>query len=449
PSVLRHDLKRPCTRSRVAGLPDASALWLAPYEEPRVRWRVRALWQRLRPLYEELHAHVRQRLRAHFGAAAAPRRAPLPAHLLGPPPAQAWGRAAPLAQPFPHRPRPDIAAAMRKQADRFAQSLGLAAAPAELWRRSLFARPAPPRRVLCHASAWDFFDGRDVRVKACAAPSLDDLAVAAHEMGHVQYFLQYARLPLAFREAANPGAPCGARTGFHEAVGDVLALGVTGEPHLRRLGLLPPEGAGAEGAGSGAWEAQLNLLMEAALERVPLLPVALALEHWRWDTFQQRARPRHARAAAPLLRRRKYAGVGPPVERSDEDFDPGAKYHVAAGAPYLQYFVSGVLQFQLFRSLCVAAGQFDPRLPSKRPLFLCDLYSNASAGDKLGAMMQLGSSVAWPEALAAATGGAERALDAQGVLDYFAPLLQWLRAENQRTGEPLGWRAGAADKALR
>jgi peptidyl-dipeptidase A len=127
---------------------------------------------------------------------------------------------------------------------------------------------------------------------------------------------------------------------------------------------------------------------------------------------------------------RKYQGVVPPMERSEVDFDPGAKYHVPGNVPYMRYFLARILQFQFQRALCREAGY-------SGPLHRCSIYGNRAAGDRLNRMLSLGASKPWPEALEVLTG--ETQLDASALADYFAPLKTWLDEQNKKNNYAVGW----------
>jgi peptidyl-dipeptidase A len=267
------------------------------------------------------------------------------------------------------------------------------------------------REVVCHASAWDVSYADDLRIKMCIRPNGDDLVTIHHELGHDYYFQQYWRLPVLFQQGANDG--------FHEAIGDAIALSVT-PGYLRKVGLLeavPPED------GPGVVAVQLK----EALDKIAFLPFGKLIDQWRWDVFSGKVKPEAWNAAWWALRTR-YQGVAPPVSRSEADFDPGAKYHVPANVPYTRYFLARIYQFQFHRALCQAAGH-------RGPLHTCSIHGNEAAGNKLKAMLALGASKPWPEAMQALTG--QREADATAILDYFAPLQRWLREQNR--GRTCGW----------
>jgi peptidyl-dipeptidase A len=407
--------------AREIGFEDMGQQWRYGYDMAPADFEaeVERLWQAVKPLYDELHCFVRARLRKHYGAERVPERGPIPAHLLGNMWAQEWGHVFDLVAPFPKEPSFDVgkklvakkvdAVQMVKLGERFFTSLGLPALPPSFWERSLFTKPRD-RDVVCHASAWDVGSMNDLRIKMCIKPTEEDLVTIHHELGHVYYYSQYYTLPILFQAGANDG--------FHEGIGDTLALSVTPR-YLKELGLADAEASNER--------ARVNLLMKEALEKVAFLPFGLLIDKWRWDVFAGRIAPDRYNAAWWELRRR-YQGVAPAVARSDKDFDPGAKYHVPANTPYTRYFLARILQFQFHRALCKAAGHTGP-------LDACSIYGNRAAGEKLRAMLRLGASKPWPAALEVLSG--ERGMDPSAMAEYFAPLRAYLQEQNK--GLACGW----------
>jgi peptidyl-dipeptidase A len=167
--------------------------------------------------------------------------------------------------------------------------------------------------------------------------------------------------------------------------------------------------------------------MQNALDKVAFLPFGLLIDQWRWQVFSGQIPPERYNQGWWELRE-KYQGVAPPVERTEADFDPGAKYHIPGNTPYTRYFLAHVLQFQLHRDLCRIAGY-------QGPLNRCTIYGSEAAGAKLAELLEMGRSRPWPEALAAISGSGE--MDASAVLDYFAPLKSWL--DQQNAGRQCGW----------
>jgi len=402
------------------GYPDLGALWRAGYDMTPEEFakEVDRLWLQVKPLYDGLHCYVRGKLQDKYGKAAVPDGQPIPAHLLGNMWAQTWGNLWDLLAPPVQGTRIDVTQLLKKKnvdalemvriGERFYTSLGTDPLPKTFWERSLFVKPAD-RDVVCHASAWDIDFDQDVRLKMCIKIDEEDFATVHHELGHNYYQLAYRTQSPLFRDSANDG--------FHEAIGDTLALSVTPD-YLVKVGLLDKAPADA---------GDLDLLMRQALEKIAFLPFGLLVDQWRWQVFAGQITPAQYNQSWWALVR-KYQGVVPPVPRSEADFDPGAKYHVAANVPYTRYFLAQVLQFQFQRALCETAGYVGP-------LHRCSIYGSRAAGEKLWATMEMGRSRPWQDALFAMTG--QRQMDATAILDYFAPLMTWL--EQQNKGRTCGW----------
>ncbi|XP_072156019.1 angiotensin-converting enzyme isoform X2 [Bemisia tabaci] len=412
---------------------DTAEYWLWSYEDPHFQEEIAHLWQQLKPLYLQIHAYVRRKLREKYGENIVPRKRPIPAHLLGNMWAQQWNLIYDLTTPFPGKSSVDVTPQMLHQgytprkmfrlAEEFFTSMNLSAMPETFWEYSILEKPKDRNNIVCHASAWDFYDGKDYRIKQCTTVSADELSTAHHEMGHIEYFQQYRDQPHIYKNGAN--------SGFHEAVGDVIALSVQTPKHLRKIGLMEPNTVIDP-------EAELNHLFHVGLEKIVFLPFAYTMDLWRWDVFRGQITKDHYNCAWWKLRT-DIQGVEPPVDRSEDSFDPGAKYHIVAGVEYLRYFVSFVIQFQFHQAMCEAAGQFDRRNPMSKPLHECDVYQSKEAGNLLGSMLRLGSSVPWQKAMEIMTGQGK--MDASALLQYFSPLQQYLERENKRTGEYIGWTA--------
>ena len=408
--------------SRELGFADAGALWRSMYDMPPDGLAKEAdrLWEQLKPLYESLHAYARGQLRKKYGNDLVPARGPIPAHLLGNIWSQEWNNVYSLMDsPEPPQSydltkilqdRHTDPKGMVRYGEAFFTSLGFAPLPKTFWERSLFTKPAD-RDVVCHASAWDIDSKDDLRIKACIRINEEDFRTIHHELGHNFYQRAYNTQPPLFQNSANDG--------FHEAVGDTIALSVTPE-YLKQIGLIeavPPA--------SG----DIDYLLQQALEKVAFLPFGLLVDKWRWEVFSGQVKPEEYNKAWWELRK-KYQGIVPPVERSEADFDPGAKYHVPSNTPYMRYFLARILQFQFHRALCREAGY-------KGPLHRCSIYGNKAAGEKLNKMLAMGQSKPWPEALEALTG--EKQMDASALADYFAPIKAWLDEQNKANRYPVGW----------
>jgi peptidyl-dipeptidase A len=403
------------------GFADTGAMWRAKYDMPPDDFtkELDRVWGQLQPLYLKLHAYARLKLREKYGDVV-PATGPIPAHLLGNIWSQDWSNIYPLVAPAgadPGYSLTDILKArkmtpidMVKTGERFYTSLGFPPLPQTFFERSLFTKPKD-RDVVCHASAWDIDLKEDVRIKMCIEPNAEDFTTIHHELGHDFYYRAYSNLPVIFRDSANDG--------FHEAIGDTIALSVTPE-YLVKIGLLDKAPDPSR---------DLGLLMKKALEKIAFLPFGLLVDQWRWQVFSGQIAPADYNKAWWALRL-KYQGVAPASTRGEEFFDPGAKYHVAGNTPYTRYFLAGVLQFQFHRALSKIAG-----CPATTPLNRCSIYESKEAGKRLNAMLSMGLSKPWPDALEALTGA--RQMDATAILDYFAPLSKWL--DEQLKGKPVGW----------
>ena len=406
--------------ARELGFPDAGAMWRSGYDMPPDEFakEVERIWQQVQPLYLSLHAYVRTKLGEKYGTDVVPANGMIPAHLLGNMWAQEWGNIYDVVAPRAATPQYDLtqllraknvdAKGMARYGEGFFVSLGFDSLPATFWERSLFTKPAD-REVVCHASAWNIDNEDDVRIKMCIEVTGEDFVTVHHEEGHNFYQRAYRKQPFLFRNGANDG--------FHEAIGDAVALSITPE-YLQKVGLLDRV---------PGTESDTALLLRQAMDKVAFLPFGLLIDQWRWKVFSGEVKPADYNSAWWELRNR-YQGISAPLARGAADFDPGAKYHVPANTPYTRYFLARVLQFQFHRALCREAG-------FTGPLHRCSIYGSTAAGQKLATMLEAGQSKPWPEILFDATG--ERRMDGTALLEYFAPLQKWLDEQNR--GKTVGW----------
>ena len=408
--------------ARDLGYENVAQMWLSKYDMPAddMEREVERLWGQMQPFYEQLHCYVRNRLSASYGEAIQPRTGPIRADLLGNMWAQDWSTLMPIVRPRGSAATYDTTqlltrarytpVTMTEAAERFYTSLGMEELPDTFWERSLLTRPRD-RDVVCHASAWDIDNVEDLRVKQCIQINAEHFQTIHHELGHNFYQRAYNQQPFLFRD--------GAHDGFHEAIGDFIALNITPD-YLVDIGLLRQNQVPSAAADT-------NLLLEQALGKISFLPFALAMDQWRWQVFDGRITPEQYNNAWWELRER-YQGIRPPVERSAAGFDPGAKYHIANNVPYLRYFLSYVLQFQFYEAACQQAGW-------EGPLHRCTVYGNREVGERFNRMLEMGSSQPWPDALEAFTG--TRQMDGGSMVRYFQPLMTYM--EEQNRGQDCGW----------
>jgi peptidyl-dipeptidase A len=441
--------------ARDMGYADAGELWRSGYDMSPAELSAETdrLWGQVKPLYEQLQCYTRTRLKAKYGDDRGQVAGGLlPAHLMGNMWQQDWGNLWDILQPYPGAGSLDVTSALERQyresyaaqmvnstelpsaerseeAERAAQldiarkmteraqdfytSLGMAKLPASYWDKTQFIKPRD-RDVVCHASAWDMNMEGDVRTKMCIKPNEEDFTTIYHELGHVYYYMAYNKLAPIFQ--------AGAHDGFHEAIGDTIVLAMT-PTYLQSIGLV--------GEQEQTDDALINSQMRMALAKVSFLPFGLMIDRWRWGVFDGSIKPDQYNKAWWDLKA-QYQGVGPATARGEEFFDAGAKYHVPGNTPYTRYFLSHVLQFQFYKSLCDAAGY-------KGPLYECSFYGNKAAGEKFQAMLSKGASQPWQKTMSELTGGEK--MDAGAVLEYFAPLQTWLKEQN--AGQQCGWTASA------
>lgn len=402
------------------GFTDIADMWLANYDMPSkdMEATVEKLWTQVQPLYNDLHCYVRGKLNAKYGDAVQSKTGPIRADLLGNMWAQQWNGISDIVAPPSSNPGYDLNKVlvakkydpikMVKTGEAFFTSLGLAPLPETFWQRSLITRPRD-REVVCHASAWDVDNIDDLRIKMCTQVNAEDFSTVHHELGHNFYQRAYNKQDFLFKNGANDG--------FHEAIGDFIALSITPE-YLKQLDLItttPPASA------------DLGLLMDRALEKIAFLPFGLKVDKWRWQVFRGEVKPEQYNQAWVDLGK-QYQGIVPPGERPADAFDPGAKFHIPGNTPYLRYFLSFILQFQFHKAACEQAGWTGP-------LHRCSIYNNKEVGAKFAKMLEMGASKPWPDALEAFTGNRE--IDGSALVAYFAPLQTWLKEQN--ASQQCGW----------
>jgi peptidyl-dipeptidase A len=409
--------------ARELGYANLGAMWRSQYDMTPEEFSAMydRLWSETKPLYDQLHCYTRTKLNQKYGDAVQPATGPIRADLLGNMWAQEWGNIYDVVAP---KGAGDIGydltellvkkkytpEQMVRVGERFYTSLGLAPLPATFWQRSQITRPRD-REVVCHASAWDVDNKDDLRIKMCTKVNADDFVTIHHELGHNYYQRAYNQQPYLYLNGANDG--------FHEAIGDFIALSVTPE-YLVQIGLLDRNRVPDASKDTG-------LLLRQAMDKVAFLPFGLLVDKWRWGVFDGSTPPANYNAAWVGLKQ-QYQGIVPPVPRSEADFDPGAKFHIPGNTPYARYFLARILQFQFYKAACDMAGW-------QGPLHRCSFYGNKQVGQRLNAMLATGASKPWPDALEAFTGNRE--MSAKPMLDYFAPLQAWLQQQN--AGKQCGW----------
>lgn len=405
------------------GYADTGAMWRSQYDMSPEEFSAMydRLWAEMKPLYDQLHCYTRTKLNQKYGSDVQPANGPIRADLLGNMWAQEWGNIYDVVAP---KGAGDIGydleallkakgytpVQMVKAGERFYTSLGFQPLPESFWTRSQITRPRD-REVICHASAWDLDNKDDLRIKMCTRVNADDFVTIHHELGHNFYQRAYNQQPYLYLNGANDG--------FHEAIGDFIALSVTPE-YLVQIGLLDRNKVPSA-------DKDIGLLLRQAMDKVAFLPFGLLVDKWRWGVFDGSI-PANGYEAGWTNLRQQYQGIVPPVARTEADFDPGAKYHIPGNTPYARYFLARILQFQFYKAACDMAGW-------KGPLHRCSFYGNKEVGQRLNQMLAMGASHPWPDALQAFTG--TREMSGKPMLEYFAPLQAWLQEQNR--GKQCGW----------
>jgi peptidyl-dipeptidase A len=405
------------------GFADTGAMWRSGYDMPADDFArmTDKLWADVKPLYLALHTYVRRKLNEKYGDAVQAKTGPIRADLLGNMWAQEWGNIYDVvAPPGAGDVGFDVGELLKAKGydwkkmvqtgEGFYSSLGLAPLPESFWQRSLFLKPAD-REVLCHASAWDLDEKDDVRIKMCIKVNADDFVTIHHELGHNYYQRAYKAQPALYRNGANDG--------FHEAIGDFVALSITPD-YLVQIGLL-------DKAKVPSADKDIGLLLRQGMDKVAFLPFGLLIDKWRWGVFSGAIPASQYQAGWDKLRL-DYQGIVPPVARDETKFDAGAKYHIPGNTPYARYFLARILQFQFYKAACDQAGW-------KGPLHRCSFFGNKQVGARLNQMLEMGASKPWPDALQAFTGSRE--ISGKAMVEYFAPLKAWLDKQNK--GQPQGW----------
>ena len=409
--------------ARELGFRNVGAMWRGQYDMSADEFAAltEKLWQQVKPLYDDLHCYTRTKLNDKYGDAVQPRTGPIRADLLGNMWAQEWGNIYDIVAPAGAgdigydvtellKAKNYDPLKMVKGGEGFFSSLGFAPLPETFWQRSQFVKPQD-REVVCHASAWDIDNKDDIRIKMCIKVNADDFTTIHHELGHNYYQRAYNQQDPLHLDGANDG--------FHEAIGDMVALSITPD-YLVEIGLL--DKAKVPGA-----DKDLGLLLRQGMDKLAFLPFGLLVDRWRWGVFDGSIKPAGYNDAWTALRL-QYQGIVPPAERPDNAFDPGAKYHIPGNTPYTRYFLARILQFQFYKAACDIAGW-------KGPLHRCSFYGNKQVGERLNTMLEMGASKPWPDALEAFTGSRE--MDGGALVEYFAPLQTWLKDQNK--GKQCGW----------
>nr|XP_022921275.1 angiotensin-converting enzyme-like [Onthophagus taurus] len=402
------------------GFKDEGDFWRYDYEIPNMEKVMEELWLSLEPLYLQLHTYVLRKLSAFYGKKINVKDGLLPAHITGNNYAQSWEYLNKIVKPFPNAEEIDVTKILKSKnftilklfetANEFYTSMGLDDMSMAYGPKAMLDK-IENREVVCHASAWDMCDPPDYRISMCTEINKENFRVIHHELGHIQYYIQYSKQLYSFRNSANAG--------FHEAIGDSIVLSVMNPDHLKKIGLI-------DSNYKSSYESNINYLMEQALEDIPNFPFTYLVDRWRWDVFKGKTKLDEINNLWWFYRK-NVQKVKPPIPRGPLDFDPGSKFHIIGDTEYMPYFIANVIKFQIYKGLCIAAGEFDPN-KKKKSLFECDFYGSKIAGEKMKMGLQVGSSIHWSKTLQMMSG--QSTMNTSAIYDYFEPLINYLKAEN-------------------
>ena len=407
------------------GYEGLSDLWFSKYDMPAEDFLddTDRVWSEVKPLYDALHCHVRAKLNEHYGDEVISKTGSLPVHMLG----NMWGQSWSNIYDLVYEEKSDSKyidvtkiinekslseIEMVEYAEDFFISMGFKPLPKTFWERSLFVKPRD-RSVVCHASAWNLDPANnDLRIKMCIEKNEEDFITIHHELGHIFYYQAYNHIPTVFQAGANDG--------FHEAFGDLLTLSITPD-YLVDIGFISEDDA------EEAKQDPIGLLMKQALDGVVIVPWALMLDKWRSGVFDGEIDESNLNSSWWSLRE-EYQGINTSYERSENYFDPGAKYHIPGNTPYTRYYLASIMQYQFHEALCNLID-YDGYLHE------CSIYGNKEAGDRIISTMAMGQSLPWQDAFENLTGS--RQLSGKSIMNYYAPLKEWLDEENKN--RTCGW----------
>uniref|UniRef100_A0A1W7R9Z8 Angiotensin-converting enzyme n=1 Tax=Hadrurus spadix TaxID=141984 RepID=A0A1W7R9Z8_9SCOR len=393
--------------------------WLREYETPTGEFlqELKRIRQDLLPLYKQLHAYVRRRLINVYGENKINSNGPIPEHLIGLIP-QKWNKIMDVLSPYDSEF--DVTAKMKQKgtsvsemvelAEDFYRSLGTPELDEAFWRDSIFEKSSKMEN--CINEIREGCAGSGARIRMCTNATEYYLHLLLQLLGDAHQEKAVSDLHYPFQGAANPG--------FLVAIGRTADLSAWTETYLRSVGLWDE---------SYHRDRDISVLLNIALENIPVIFNSLSMETWRIDVFDK-VTPSRSMNGKYWEKRVKKEGVCPPVRRDENDFDPGAHIHISTHSPIIDYAVGGILQFQFHKALSQAAG-------CSEPLHKCSIYRSSAAGRKLNEMMELGKSKPWPEVLSILTNGQTKKMDAGALLEFFQPLYQWLQRENNN--EYIGW----------
>ncbi|HET6528077.1 MAG TPA: M2 family metallopeptidase [Balneolaceae bacterium] len=360
----------------------------------------------LYPLYRELHTYARYELAEKYGVEEVPDM--LPAHWLP----NRWGQSwAPMVEiegmNLNAQLQDKTAEDLVHIAEDFYVSLGFDELPQSFWEKSSLY-PLPPEadyKKNNHASAWHLDLKDDVRSLMSVEPNAEWYETTHHELGHIYYYMSYSNpnVPLLLRTGANRA--------FHEAIGSMIGLASMQKPYLAEIGLLPEDAPSNE----------IKKLLKDALNNVVFIPFSAGLmTHFEHALYVENL-PKDQFNDRWWALKKKYQGIVPPNPRSEGYNDAASKTHIINdAAQYYDYALSKLILFQLHNHIATEILNQDPHATN--------YYGSKEVGEFLSSLMEPGATVDWNTLIKEATGNE---LSAQAMVEYFQPLMEWLKEQNE------------------
>ena len=360
----------------------------------------------LYPLYRELHTYARYEFAKKYGVKEVPDL--IPAEWLPNRWGQDWGSLVEVKGiNLDSALKTKDAEWIIKQGERFYVSIGMPELPKTFWEKSdLYPVPKDAKyKKNNHASAWHMNYDQDVRSLMSVEPTSEWYETSHHELGHIYYYLCYSnpQVPILLRQGANRA--------YHEALGSLMGMAAMQKPFMENLNLIP----------KGTKTDEMQTLLKEALNYVVFIPFStgtmsmfehdLYAENLPADQFNKRWWELAA----------QYQGIAPPKTRGEEYCDAATKTHINNDpGQYYDYALSYILLFQVHDHISKNILHQDPHATN--------YYGNKEIGKFISDIMTPGASADWRKMLKEKTGSD---LSAKAMLDYFAPLMDYLKKENQ------------------
>lgn len=357
------------------------------------------------PLYREIHTWARYTLAEKYGAEVPEM---LPAQWLPDRWGQDWqGIAEAKGLNIDEQLKNYSAEWVVKKGEEFYVSLGFPNLPQSFWNLSSLYPVSPDSgfKKNTHASAWHMDFDKDVRSLMSVIPNTRWWSTSLHELGHIYYYISYSNpnVPIILREGANRG--------FHEAIGSMIGLASLQSPFLKEMGLMNQDYK----------IDNTQALLNEALDYIPFIPwSAGVMTEFEYELYSKNLpEDQFNKMWWELVK--KYQGIISPNERGEMYCDAATKTHINDDAgQYYDYAIANVLLFQFHTYIASKILKQDP--------YATNYYGSKEVGKWMYDVLSPGATVDWRELLKESTGSE---MSAKALVDYFEPLMKWLKEENK------------------